>query len=133
MNSFLGKFKIFTSNSDLAVAFGAFLILCVMVIPIHPVVLDLFLSLVLSFSLIVLLVSIYSRKPLDFSTFPTILLLTTLFRLSLNVASTRNILLRGSSDGTSAAGQIIRSFGEFVVEGNYVVGIIVFKTLSLML
>ena len=126
MNSFFAKFKIFTSNSDLAVAFGAFLILCVMVIPIHPVVLDLFLSLVLSFSLIVLLVSIYSRKPLDFSTFPTVLLLTTLFRLSLNVASTRNILLRGTSDGTSAAGQIIRSFGEFVVEGNYVVGIIVF-------
>lgn len=132
MNSFLGKFKIFTSNSDLAVAFGAFLILCVMVIPIHPVVLDLFLSLVLSFSLIVLLVSIYSRKPLDFSTFPTILLLTTLFRLSLNVASTRNILLRGSSDGTSAAGQIIRSFGEFVVEGNYVVGIIVFIILVII-
>ena len=132
MNSFFAKFKIFTSNSDLAVAFGAFLILCVMVIPIHPVVLDLFLSLVLSFSLIVLLVSIYSRKPLDFSTFPTVLLLTTLFRLSLNVASTRNILLRGSSDGTSAAGQIIRSFGEFVVEGNYVVGIIVFIILVII-
>ena len=132
MNSFFAKFKIFTSNSDLAVAFGAFLILCVMVIPIHPVVLDLFLSLVLSFSLIVLLVSIYSRKPLDFSTFPTVLLLTTLFRLSLNVASTRNILLRGTSDGTSAAGQIIRSFGEFVVEGNYVVGIIVFIILVII-
>ena len=67
---------------------------------------------------------------LDFSTFPTVLLLTTLFRLSLNVASTRNILLRGGSDGTSAAGQIIRSFGEFVVEGNYVVGIIVFIILA---
>lgn len=132
MNNLLAKLKIFTSNSDLVVAFGAFLILCVMVIPIHPMILDLFLSAVLSFSLIVLLVSIYSRRPLDFSTFPTVLLLTTLFRLSLNVASTRNILLRGGSDGTSAAGQIIRSFGEFVVEGNYVVGIIVFIILVII-
>jgi flagellar biosynthesis protein FlhA len=132
MNNFLAKIKIFTSNSDLAVALGLFLILFVMVIPIHPMVLDLFLSLVLSFSIIILLVSVYSKRPLDFSTFPTILLLTTLFRLSLNVASTRNILLRGGSEGTSAAGEIIRSFGEFVVEGNYVVGIIIFIILVII-
>ena len=94
--------------------------------------LDLFIALTLAISVIILLVSIYSEKPLDFSTFPSILLMMTLFRLSLNIASTRNILLRGGDDGTNAAGQIIRSFGEFVVEGNYVVGIIVFIILVII-
>src|SRR5690606_1307113 len=73
-----------------------------------------------------------TKRPLDFSTFPSVLLVTTLFRLSLNVASTRNILLRGGSDGTAAAGEIIRAFGEFVVEGNYVVGIVVFIILVII-
>jgi flagellar biosynthesis protein FlhA len=76
--------------------------------------------------------SVYAKRPLDFSTFPSILLVMTLFRLSLNVASTRNILLRGGSDGTAAAGAIIKSFGEFVVEGNYIVGITVFLILVII-
>jgi flagellar biosynthesis protein FlhA len=126
MNNFLNKLKEFFSNSDLAVAVGIILILSVMIVPIPPALLDLLLSLTLSLSVVILLISIYSRRPLDFSTFPTVLLVMTLFRLSLNVASTRNILLRGGSNGVQAAGEIIRSFGEFVVEGNYVVGIIIF-------
>ena len=94
--------------------------------------LDLFIAFTLALSVVILLVSVYSKKPLDFSTFPSVLLVMTLFRLSLNVASTRNILLRGGSSGTNAAGQIIRSFGEFVVEGNYIVGIIVFIILVII-
>ncbi len=120
------------NNAELLMGIGLMLILSVMIIPISPGVLDLFLSLSLSSAIIILLVSVYATRPLDFSTFPTVLLVMTLFRLSLNVASTRNILLRGSSDGTAAAGDIIRSFGEFVVEGNYVVGIIVFIILVII-
>lgn len=130
--SLSGRFKLLTQNSDLAIAVGLLLILCVMVIPIPPLLLDLLLSLTLAGSVIIMLVSVYTKRPLDFSTFPSVLLITTLFRLSLNVASTRNILLRGGSDGTAAAGEIIRSFGEFVVEGNYLVGIIVFIILVII-
>ncbi|MGB0454048.1 MAG: flagellar biosynthesis protein FlhA [Bacteriovoracaceae bacterium] len=126
MEEFFGKFKGLTKNNDLAIAVLVLLILSVMIIPVNPLFLDLLLALTLSLSVIVLLMSIYSKKPLDFSTFPTVLLMTTLFRLSLNVASTRNILLRGGSDGAAAAGDIIRSFGEILVEGNYVAGLIIF-------
>jgi flagellar biosynthesis protein FlhA len=87
--------------------------------------LDLLLALSLATAVMIMLVSLYSKKPLDFSTFPSVLLLSTLFRLALNVASTRNILIHGPTDGTGAAGELIKSFGEFVVEGNFVVGIIV--------
>lgn len=132
MNEFFGKFKGLTQNSDIFVGFGLMLVLAVMIIPIPPGLLDLLLALTLSISIMILLVSIYTKKPLDFNTFPSVLLVMTLFRLSLNVASTRNILLRGGSDGTSAAGEIIRAFGEFVVEGNYVVGLIVFIILVII-
>lgn len=121
------KIQAFSKNSDFVVAIGLLLILSMMIVPVAPVVLDLLLALTLAISVIILLVSVYTKKPLEFSTFPTVLLITTLFRLSLNVASTKNILLRGGADGTAAAGEVIRSFGEFVVEGNYVVGIIVFS------
>ena len=132
MEELLGRFKFLTKNSDLAVAVSLFLVLGVMIIPIPPIFLDLLLAVTLSIGVMILLVSVYTKKPLEFSTFPSVLLMTTLLRLSLNVASTRNILLRGGSDGTSAAGEIIRSFGEFVVEGNYVVGIIVFIILVII-
>lgn len=132
MDGIFSRFKFLTQNSDLAVAIGLLAVLGVMIIPVHPMILDLLLALTLSFSVIILLVSVYTKKPLDFSTFPAVLLVTTLFRLSLNVASTRNILLRGGSEGTSAAGAIIQSFGEFVVEGNFVVGIIVFIILVII-
>ena len=132
MDTVLGRLGKYTNNSDLMVAMGILGILCVMIVPITPWVLDLFIALTLALSVVILLVSVYSKKPLDFSTFPSVLLVMTLFRLSLNVASTRNILLRGGSSGTNAAGQIIRSFGEFVVEGNYIVGIIVFIILVII-
>ncbi|MCF8058700.1 MAG: flagellar biosynthesis protein FlhA [Bacteriovoracaceae bacterium] len=132
MDGLFKKLKFFTNNSDLMVAIGLLLVLSVMIVPIPPMLLDLLLALTLSLSIVILLVSVYTKKPLDFSTFPSILLVMTLFRLSLNVASTRNILLRGGGEGTEAAGEIIRSFGEFVVEGNYVVGIIVFIILVII-
>lgn len=129
MDRFLEKLKIFSQNSELAIALGLILILGVMVVPLPPIILDLFLAFSIATSIAILLMSIYARKPLDFSTFPSVLLITTLLRLSLNVASTRNILLHGASDGTKAAGHIIEAFGEFVVGGNYAVGIIIFMIL----
>jgi len=132
MNGILSKLKFLNKNSELAVAVGLFLVLGVMIVPVPPMVLDLFLAMTLAISVVILLVSVYSKRPLDFSTFPTVLLITTLFRLALNIASTRNILLHGGTDGTEAAGEIIQSFGEFVVEGNYVVGIIIFIILVII-
>jgi flagellar biosynthesis protein FlhA len=132
MNFIIKKFKELTQSSDMVVAVGLLSILGVMIVPVSPWILDLLIALSLSGSIMVLLMSIYSKKPLDFSTFPSVLLIMTLFRLSLNVASTRNILLRGGSEKTEAAGAIIRSFGEFVVEGNYAVGIIIFIILVII-
>ncbi len=132
MANILERMKTLTSNSDLAVTIALLMVVGVMITPIPPMLLDFLLALMLSVSVVILLISVYTKRPLDFSTFPSVLLITTLFRLSLNVASTRNILLRGGTDGTQAAGDIIRSFGEFVVEGNYVVGIIVFIILVII-
>lgn len=126
MDRFFTKLKIFSQNSDLLIAVGLIIVLGVMVVPIPPLALDMFLALSLAMSVAVLLMSVYAKKPLDFSTFPAVLLITTLLRLSLNVASTRNILLNGASEGTKAAGSIIESFGEFVVGGNFAVGLIIF-------
>jgi len=132
MNDIFKRFKIFSQSPDLIAGVGILLILVVMIVPINKHILDLFLAFSLAFSVIVMLVAMYTKKPLDFSTFPSVLLVSTLFRLALNVASTRNILLHGGSDGTEAAGSIIKSFGEFVVEGNFVVGIIIFIILVII-
>ncbi len=132
MNDFLKKMKIFSQGPDVLAAVGILMILVVMIVPVHPFILDLLLALSLATSVMIMLVALYSKKPLDFSTFPSVLLISTLFRLALNVASTRNILIHGSSDGTAAAGELIKSFGEFVVEGNFVVGIIVFIILVII-
>ena len=105
--------------------------LAMMVLPMPPVVLDLFFTFNIALSLVVLLVVIYTIRPLDFSVFPTILLAATLLRLSLNVASTRVVLLDGHT-GTNAAGNVIQSFGEFVVGGNYAVGLVVFAVLTII-
>lgn len=129
MDGFLGRLKAFSRNSDMMVAIGLIGILLMMIVPVPVFILDLFLAFSLGVSVIVLLVSIYARKPLDFSTFPSVLLVTTLLRLSLNVASTRNILMYGAAEGTAAAGEIIKAFGEFVVGGNYAVGIVIFLIL----
>ena len=117
-----------TKNSDVIMAVGVVGILIFMVMPLPTVLLDLLLSFNITFSLIILLSSMYVQRPLELSAFPSILLLGTLFRLSLNVASTRIILLHGN-EGTMAAGKVIMAFGGFVVGGNYLVGIIVFLIL----
>jgi flagellar biosynthesis protein FlhA len=132
MNDILKKMKIFTQGPDVLAAVGILMILVVMIVPVHPFILDLLLALSLATAVMIMLVALYSKKPLDFSTFPSVLLISTLFRLSLNVASTRNILIHGPSEGTAAAGELIKSFGEFVVEGNFVVGIIVFIILVII-
>jgi flagellar biosynthesis protein FlhA len=132
MNDIFKKMKIFTQGPDVLAAVGILTILVVMIVPIHPFILDLLLALSLAFSVMIMLVALYTKKPLDFSTFPSVLLISTLFRLALNVASTRNILIHGAADGTEAAGTIIKSFGEFVVEGNFVVGIVIFIILVII-
>ncbi len=115
-------------RSDVMVSLGLVMILLVMIIPMPPFLLDLFLSLNITVALMILIITLYVQRSLEFSIFPTVLLVTTLFRLSLNVASTRLILLRGDV-GEFAAGKVIQSFGQFVVGGNYVVGIVVFLIL----
>ncbi len=110
---------------------GVIAILMVMVVPLPPLVIDLLLSLSITVAIVILLMSMFVLKPLEFSVFPSVLLTVTLFRLSLNVASTRLILLHGS-EGTGAAGQVIKAFGTFVVGGNYVVGLVVFTVLTLI-
>ncbi|MBK7327352.1 MAG: flagellar biosynthesis protein FlhA [Propionivibrio sp.] len=107
------------------------LILSMMVLPLPPFMLDLFFTFNIAISVIVMLVAIKVMKPLDLSVFPTVLLITTLLRLSLNVASTRIVLLEGHT-GPGAAGQVIEAFGHFLVGGNYAVGIVVFAILVII-
>ncbi|MFN3884235.1 MAG: flagellar biosynthesis protein FlhA [Rhodocyclaceae bacterium] len=107
------------------------LILSMMVLPLPPFMLDLFFTFNIALSVMVMLVALYTLKPLDFSVFPTVLLVTTLLRLSLNVASTRIVLLEGHT-GPDAAGKVIEAFGHFLVGGNYAVGIIVFIILTVI-
>ena len=115
-------------RSDVLVSLGLVIILLVMIIPMPPILLDMFLALNITLALMILIITLYVHKSLEFAIFPTVLLLTTLFRLSLNVASTRLILLHGDT-GEFAAGKVIQSFGQFVVGGNYVVGIVIFLIL----
>ncbi len=118
-------------RSDIIAALGLVSVLMIMIIPLPSIVLDLFLSMNITIALLILIVSLYTVKAIEFSIFPSILLTTTLFRLSLNVASTRLILLHGD-EGPGAAGSVIQSFGQFVVGGNYVVGIVIFSILVLI-
>jgi len=118
-------------SSDILMVLAFIGILMAMILPLHPIILDFFLALNISLAVVVLITTMYTQKPLDFNIFPSLLLMLTLFRLSLNVASTRLILLHGS-EGPEAAGAIIMSFGAFVVGGNYVVGLIIFIILVLI-
>lgn len=115
------------------IGFGLFFIgiIIVMVLPMPAVILDLLLVCSIALSVLILMVAIYADEPLKFSTFPSVLLIITLFRLSLNVASTRRILLNGS-EGEGAAGHVIQAFGQYVVGGNYTVGVIIFLILVLI-
>ncbi|MBM4391901.1 MAG: flagellar biosynthesis protein FlhA [Deltaproteobacteria bacterium] len=113
------------ANADALLALGVFAVVAIMMVPVPPVVLDLMLASSITLSLLIFLVAIYTRRPVEFSVFPTVLLITTVFRLSLNVASTRLILTHGS-EGTHAAGHVIEAVGNFLIGGNALVGFIVF-------
>lgn len=125
---FLKRFEKYTKNTDLFIAFGMLAILAVMIIPLPAFMLDISLTFSLAISILILLVSLYTQRALDFTSFPSLLLMTTLFRLSLNVATTRLILTHGH-EGDKAAGDVIASFANFVVGGNYVIGFIMFVIL----
>ncbi|NUM89194.1 MAG: flagellar biosynthesis protein FlhA [Bdellovibrionales bacterium] len=114
------------------IAVGLIGVLILMVVPLPPIMIDVFLTVSIAFSIVLLLTATYSRKPLDFSVFPSILLTATLFRLALNVASTRLILMHGPDRGAEAAGHVIQAFGEFVVGGNYAVGLVIFIILVII-
>lgn len=116
------------SMREFALPGGAISIVFVMLVPLPSLVLDLLLGLSIAAAVLVFLSAVQVRKAVDFSVFPTLLLLLTLFRLSLNIASSRRILLHGS-EGTAAAGSVIEAFGQFVVGGNYVVGFVLFLAL----
>lgn len=125
---FLKRFERLSKNTDLLIAFGLLIILGVMIIPLPPMLLDIALTFSLAISLLILLTAIYINKALEFSVFPSLLLMTTLYRLSLNVATTRLILTHGH-EGPKAAGDVISAFGNFVVGNNYVIGTVVFVIL----
>lgn len=122
MNKIISLLK----NNDMIMAVGLVIIIAMMIIPLPPMLLDILLTLNISLSVIILLVCLFIKEPLEYSSFPIILLIATIFRLGLNVSSTRLILLEG------AAGDVINSFGQFVVGGNYVVGFIIFVILVII-
>ena len=107
---------------------AAISVVLLMVLPLPPLLLDILLSIDIGLAVVLLLTAVYVREPIEFSVFPSLLLLLTMFRLALNVASTRLVLLHGA-DGVDAAGHVIMAFGQFVVGGNYVVGVVVFLVL----
>src|SRR5438105_8939146 len=115
-------------KSQVAMPIAIIVILIAIIIPLPRIVLDVLISSNISLSVVILLASVYLLNPVQFSSFPSILLMTTLFRLSLDIASTHLILLNGSQ-GMSAAGDVIRAFGQFVVGGNYAVGAVIFLVL----
>ena len=116
----LGGLASLLKNNDILMAIGIVIIVVMMIIPLPPMALDILLTLNRSLSVIILLVCLFVKEPLEYSSFPIILLVATIFRLGLNISSTRLILLNGS------AGEVIHSFGQFVVGGNYIVGFIIF-------
>ena len=128
--SVLDRLKV-VSRLGLGAPLLILLMLMMMVVPLPPFVLDLLFTFNIAFSLLVLLVTVYTLRPLDFAVFPSVLLVATLLRLSLNVASTRVVLLEGHQ-GPDAAGKVIEAFGEFVIGGNYAVGLIVFIILVII-
>ena len=131
MEDALGSKSSPAAVSEMLTVVGVVTILIVMIIPLPPMLLDFLLALNITLSITILLIAMYTLKPLDFSIFPSLLLVMTLFRLSLNVASTRLILLHGN-EGPLAAGKVIKSFGNFVVGGDYVVGMIIFVILVIV-
>lgn len=118
-------------RTDLMFAFGLVMVMSILIMPMPKVLMDMCLTISLAFSVVILMTSLFIEKPIEFSSFPTILLVSTMIRLSLNVASTRLILTHGH-EGAQAAGHVIEAFGQFVMGGNFVIGIIVFAILVIV-
>lgn len=118
-------------RGDTGLAVGVLVIMTLLILPMPPIMLDMFLAVSIIFSVLVLMTGLFIQKPLEFSSFPTVLLIATMLRLGLNIASTRLILSNGH-EGTAAAGNVIQSFGNLVMGGNFVIGIIVFAILVIV-
>ena len=127
----LGDVGALFKRGDLALAVGVLTILVVLILPLPPLLLDFSLAISIIFSVLILMTALFIHTPLEFSAFPTVLLIATMLRLALNLASTRLILSRGH-EGTDAAGHVIEAFGNFVMSGNFVIGIIVFAILVIV-
>ena len=127
----LGDIGVMLRRSDIALAVGVMAILVVLILPLPAVLLDMALAISIILSVLILMTALFIQTPLEFSAFPTVLLISTMLRLSLNLASTRLILARGH-EGTNAAGHVIEAFGNFVMSGNFVIGIIVFTILVIV-
>ena len=118
-------------RADLGLALGVMGIIVVLILPMPAALLDFLLAISITFSVLILMTALFIHKPLEFSAFPTVLLIATMLRLSLNLASTRLILTDGH-EGPDAAGRVIEAFGRFVMQGNFVIGIIVFAILVIV-
>src|ERR1035437_9021071 len=121
----LGEIGAFMKRGDIALAVGVLTILVVLILPLPPILLD------LALAISIIISALFIQAPLEFSSFPTVLLIATMLRLALNLASTRLILAHGH-EGTDAAGHVIEAFGNFVMSGNFVIGIIVFTILVIV-
>ncbi|MDO9631987.1 MAG: FHIPEP family type III secretion protein, partial [Humidesulfovibrio sp.] len=115
----------FAKQGDILLAAGVVIVLLIMLVPTPTIIIDFMLTFSIAISLVILVTSMFLESPMEFSIFPSLLLVTTLMRLALNVASTRLILMHGH-EGTGAAGSVIQSFAEFVVGGNYAIGIVIY-------
>jgi len=127
----LGEIGTMLKRGDIALAIGVLTILVVLILPLPPILLDLALAISIILSVLILMTALFIHAPLEFSSFPTVLLIATMLRLALNLASTRLILAHGH-EGTDAAGHVIEAFGNFVMSGNFVIGIIVFVILVIV-
>src|SRR5215468_6305658 len=127
----LGDIGAFFKRGDIALAIGVLTILVVLILPLPPLLLDFSLAISIIFSVLILMTALFIHTPLEFSAFPAVLLIATMLRLALNLASTRLILSHGH-EGTDAAGHVIEAFGNFVMSGNFVIGIIVFTILIIV-
>src|SRR5436305_1314049 len=127
----IGSLGDIAKRGDLALAVGVLTILMVLILPLPAILLDFSLAISIILSVLILMTALFIHTPLEFSSFPTVLLISTMLRLALNLASTRLILARGH-EGTAAAGHVIEAFGNFVMSGNFVIGIIVFIILVIV-
>jgi flagellar biosynthesis protein FlhA len=127
----VGSIAGFLKRSDLGLAIGMMAILVVLILPLPPWLLDICLAFSLSLSILIMMTAVFVRKPLEFSAFPTVLLVTTMMRLALNLASTRLILSHGN-EGTAASGYVIQAFGKLIMQGNFVIGLIIFAILVIV-